>query len=768
MLQLFVPILAMLSVAASAWADAPRGLPDLVIPDGFGVNIHFVAPDRAEADLLAAGGARFIRMDFAWGGIERNRGEYDFSGYDKLVAGMLQRGVRLILILDYGNDLYSAPGDSPRTEEARQAFARWAAAAAKHYAGKGIIWEIFNEPNIGFWHPTPSVDEYSKLCLAIMPAMRAADPDAYIVAPASSGFDWAFYEGMGERGVWPKLDAVSVHPYRGSSPETAGGDYRRLRGLLDRFCPGRKLSIISGEWGYSTQEGGLPELTQAQYLVRQRLTNLAYDVRISIWYDWRDDGPDPKYNEHHFGTVYRDLKPKPSFLAGQALAKTLQGYRYVRRASLREVDDYALILRKGADVALAVWTTAEAHEVTLPLPPGEARVVEMMGTEHAATVTADGLKVTLSGSPQYVLLGRSEAATLLGCWAPLDPWVSLRAGVDAHLPVHVTNPTDQPLTARLRMVRSQASARVSLAPGQEATVQVSLRVEDRGEEELARAVEMSSVPPRALQASPVYVHVSNALRVQVLPPSGGAVPIQVANPSGEALRATLHATAGGASVEAPLVLEAGQMEKALTVPLPPGVPPDAPISVSAEDSEGHPILRLPARAWSAICPVVPGDAWRAWTEGDAKIAGSAAVSVVPSPEPLAQPGLTTALQLDHRFSPGWRFACWNPPAQMEAIPGKPRGVGMWIYGDGAGNSLNCRVTDSTGQTFQPHFGSITWRGWRFVTMGLPERGLFCWGGAGDGVIHYPLRWTTLVLVDPAGQNANRDLRVYATGFALQS
>ena len=45
-----------------------------------------------------------------------------------------------------------------------------AEAYAKHYAGKGILWEIFNEPNIGFWKPTPNADDYSLLCLAVIDA----------------------------------------------------------------------------------------------------------------------------------------------------------------------------------------------------------------------------------------------------------------------------------------------------------------------------------------------------------------------------------------------------------------------------------------------------------------------------------------------------------------------------------------------------------------------------------------------------------------------
>ena len=79
----------------------------------------------------------------------------------------------------------------------------------------------------------------------------------------------------------------------------------------------QNLPIVSSEWGYSTAEGAVSEARQAQYLVRQWLANLATGVNLSIFYDWRDDGDDPKDREHRFGTVRRNLEPKPSFLAAQ-------------------------------------------------------------------------------------------------------------------------------------------------------------------------------------------------------------------------------------------------------------------------------------------------------------------------------------------------------------------------------------------------------------------------------------------------------------------
>src|SRR5262249_9148647 len=81
-------------------------LPELVLPQGVGVNIHFVRGHERDLDLIAAAGFKFIRMDFGWGGIERKQGEYNWGDYDELTANLEKHGLRAIYILDYSNPLY--------------------------------------------------------------------------------------------------------------------------------------------------------------------------------------------------------------------------------------------------------------------------------------------------------------------------------------------------------------------------------------------------------------------------------------------------------------------------------------------------------------------------------------------------------------------------------------------------------------------------------------------------------------------------------------
>jgi len=390
-------------------ADLPRP----VIPEGVGVNIHFTRGHERDLDLIAAAGFRFVRMDFSWSATEGERGRYNWSAYDELTANLEKRGLRALYILDYSNGLYEntvSTGKehrslaSPQHPESVAAFAHWAAAAARHFQGHRVIWEIWNEPNSPFWRPKPDVRQYATLLLATARAIRKADPDATIIAPATSGFPWEFLESFFKAGVLEHLDAVSVHPYRAyqQGPETAVEDYDRLRKLIVRYAPPKKrtLPILSGEWGYATHRQGVSREVQAAFVVRQQLSNLLAGVPLSIWYDWRDDGPDSANREHNFGVLAHTHTPKPAYHAMQTLTRQLAGCRIVRRIALESENDYALWCApadgKGAP-RLVVWTTGKTHRMVVPLPEG-------VPTEGLSAVNGYGQPQPFSREDRKLLL----------------------------------------------------------------------------------------------------------------------------------------------------------------------------------------------------------------------------------------------------------------------------------------------------------------------------------------------------------------------------
>jgi hypothetical protein len=420
----------LVAFAFFAFKLAAAEIPGPILPAAVGVNIHFTRGHERDLDLIAAAGFKFIRMDFFWDSIEKKRGEYDWSGYNELTANLERRGLRPYYILDYSNPLYEEiqtgknpisgkvekTRGSPQHPDSVAAFARWAAAAAEHFRGRHVVWEIWNEPNGGFWEPKPDVNQYIVLALATGRAVRQADPQATIVAPATSGFPWDFMEAFLKSGALEFLDGVSVHPYRTPKqpPESAAREYQRLRKLIERYAPDeakKKLPIISGEWGYSSNTKGVSQETQAAFIARQQLSNLLRGVPISIWYDWKNDGGDPGENEHNFGTVTQDLTPKPAYIAIQTLTRELSGYRISGRYDTGNTNDFVLVLTNAnGETKLAAWTSATPHPVTLPLrptAPQQLTLVNNDGKESKLEVDHDAVALSLDGNPEYVAVGKA-------------------------------------------------------------------------------------------------------------------------------------------------------------------------------------------------------------------------------------------------------------------------------------------------------------------------------------------------------------------------
>ena len=396
-----------LSEAAIISADFP---PPLRIPDGIGVNIHFTHAQSGEMEMLADAGFRWVRMDLTWSATEKTKGQYDFSSYDHLLYLCDKHHIRLMAILDYSNPLYDND-QSPHSDEGITAFAKWSMAAVKHFKGRGVLWEMYNEPNIGFWRPKPDVNAYIQLALAVGKAIKSAEPNELHCGPALSGTDAAWLEPCFKAGLLQYWDAVSVHPYGDGAPETRAKHYDGLRTLIARYAPqGKTIPLLSGEWGYTATRVS-PE-TQGNYLARQVLFNLASGIPLNIWYDWHDDGTDPKEGEHHFGTVAHEYHkdrnpvydPKPAYLAARTLTHQLEGFTFSKRLALTNDSDFFLVFTKGRQTCAAAWTTTTPHSITVAFASGGAAATSCIG-KPLPPVAGDknGLTLELTAAPKYLM-----------------------------------------------------------------------------------------------------------------------------------------------------------------------------------------------------------------------------------------------------------------------------------------------------------------------------------------------------------------------------
>lgn len=399
-------------------------------PDTMGVNIHFTKPLPGEMEMLAEAGFRWVRMDFDWASTEREPGQYDFSAYDGLIAELEPYKIRALFILDYANPLYDH-GYSPYDEEGRTAFADWAAAAAEHFQNRGIVWEMYNEPDLTWTQPPNAqgsiAENYARLALAVGKSLRAASPEAIYVGPALSYLlNLSFLEASLKMGLLDYWAGVTIHPYRQCPPETiATGTcdngsapkttYADVESLIARYIPhGKTVPILSGEWGYSTYWSCCDDETTAKFLPREWLVNLENHIPLSIWYDWRDDPADPSDPEQsHFGVVERPyhahrqpvFDPKPAYFSAQAVNTLFAGYRFDHRLDVGRPDDYVLVFGKDDGCfRMATWTTGSSHEVVIPAKQGQRFTDKsyLGGDLPVLTAGENGLNILLTDGPQYL------------------------------------------------------------------------------------------------------------------------------------------------------------------------------------------------------------------------------------------------------------------------------------------------------------------------------------------------------------------------------
>jgi polysaccharide biosynthesis protein PslG len=405
-----------LLLPTAVWAGQVGGLPCRTVDpalrrplaDVIGVNTHYGANVDPGVDRVAAAGVRLVRNDLTWEQIEREPGQYDFSGPDRVVAALERRGIRILFILDYGNPLYGPPR-AVVDEAGRQAFAAFAAAAARRFGGRGHLWEIWNEPNL-FWNAPgsgPDPAQYARLVAATVPALRAADPHGVVLVGAISYFldsllGEPFLQGLIAQHVLPLADGLTMHFYRARPPESVATDVGHIRDLLG--AAEQVIPVWSGEWGWSTYDptapptgvNYIPAVTperQASWLARMLLVNATLGLPGSIVYDDHDPAhPSPGNIEDHFGLLASDFSPKPAF---DALAEVLAiaGTARPLCVLVPGADAHGLVLRQqtGGKV-IALWSETDVTWA-VRARGREARVLAADGHDLRLSTLARGALV---------------------------------------------------------------------------------------------------------------------------------------------------------------------------------------------------------------------------------------------------------------------------------------------------------------------------------------------------------------------------------------
>ncbi|MFO0565330.1 MAG: MYXO-CTERM sorting domain-containing protein [Polyangiaceae bacterium] len=188
-----------------------------------GVNVHL--PPADTLDLAQELGGEWIRIDFNWDIGEPQKGNYDWTVFDSVLAAAQARKLKVFATIGYTPAWAStgnAKGDGNNNDVPdAAAYKAFVLAATQRYAdGRVAAWGTWNEPNLGDFFEGTKQQWIDSAFIPAVDAIKQGCPSCLIVGPElatiSDKYDEYLEAALDARGS--DLDAVSWHIYA-SFPE---------------------------------------------------------------------------------------------------------------------------------------------------------------------------------------------------------------------------------------------------------------------------------------------------------------------------------------------------------------------------------------------------------------------------------------------------------------------------------------------------------------------------------------------------------------------
>jgi hypothetical protein len=422
---------------------APSAPTELRSDSPFGINTAFrpATPDlEARLKAMQQAGIKWGRQDFTWKNIERTVGEYDWEPYDRLVEQCHTHG-----LLIFGNLAYEPAFHDPRTPEGVKSYAQLSRAAATRYKDKVDCWQIWNEPNGGFWKGTP--EQYAELLAASGKAIHEANPKAKVLGLNMAFCDVLWAEKILKLVPYDCFDIACFHPYRPPNAPEDKFDWweldhyvkRRHKSDLTPEYPLVKMSYLeqAGElvkvmekfgkpkplwvteicWNTHIHPYGTSEFRQADLLVRFYLLSIASGAVEKVFWWTLKDGGDRQFDQADMvGLMRNDLSPKYSYYAYAWMTRMLEGKKWIRNDSFGP-EIYAAVFadtKKEEDLIVA-WANKSFGYVRVTNSDRGLDVSDIFGTKRHVPfdkVRTSHLPVALGESPIYITGARGMKATV--------------------------------------------------------------------------------------------------------------------------------------------------------------------------------------------------------------------------------------------------------------------------------------------------------------------------------------------------------------------
>ena len=368
-------------IALSCSSTAPSRFSSVDIPeDIFGI-VHAGRTNTHEEYLfLDELGAKWQLNTFYWGSIEREKGHFDFSGYDTYVDTAKQEGRKIVVVLGYEIPWLFPDGKQKRyiSPENTPHYLHFVEETVRHFRGRIDAWAIWNEPNFLNWKgPKKDFFEFSRLAAI---KIRETDPNAYILGGSFTRAPRGFIKAMHKAGAMENLDGLSFHPYA----LNPSGSIRICDNFLDIMS---EINFTGDTWitevGYPTG-GWYPTRVSLKkfpaYVVKTLAGAAIRKPKAVLWYhlfDWKNDGEISRFSnssECFFGLAYPNHQRKDAAWAYQLCAAYLPGSVYTGDYPIREripknIVSLCFLKNPSGDNTLILWNNGVGRQkIMLNLP----------------------------------------------------------------------------------------------------------------------------------------------------------------------------------------------------------------------------------------------------------------------------------------------------------------------------------------------------------------------------------------------------------------
>ena len=444
----------------------------------FGIGTHFAQWYNLEiVPLIARAGIKEIRDEVPWSDVEQQKGTFVFpEKYESYMNAVTQAKIGVHLGLDYGNKYYDS-GNTPYNEEGYSGFARYAAEVAKHCTNIHTveIWNEWNSPGFCRGPAGSKPDVYQALIDHAYDAIKKARPDMKVVGCSTTGLWWGGYKWLEQffkqKDSLRPMDALSVHPYNCAlAPEYLTESIATIKRMIKQSGHESPPPIWITEVGWPVNISATPgvaeqvyesgnenvsEEQQAIYLVRSYALLLAAGAERIHWYDFMNDGTDPKSGEHNFGLIRNPedsrgrYAPKPAYAAYASMTRQLAGMEFVKAEQESEVLRSYLFHKDGHDVR-TVWTLQPAAVLIRARAGAPVTVVDVMG--NAREIVPVGGEVVLAlpaGLPIYVNGSIAPVSTALH--VTVNESVRVALGEKIEVPYTIENTSSIAATVTLNL-----------------------------------------------------------------------------------------------------------------------------------------------------------------------------------------------------------------------------------------------------------------------------------------------------------------------------